>query len=352
MTNIIDPIIEKSNAMPGIRAGCAIVAFDGSHARLIGGSGPKVAPSSPDALPEPVRAQPPEVAAGPPDSEPIFNTSSVWGGRLNVFGKKALGVGASIAVVGGRHLTTALKQSSIGATLLGPPERYFLVDIGSKSGEFSFDADSGSAGIPFRITLTFSVRVIDAARVVELGVSDLVAYHMNTVSALIRSRAIDFRAEEFEAARSAFMALIRSGFRDEAVDVSGMSLRMTADERSQQFLRTASEEHLRTRAIGVEQRIGTAQRESVSEALSTPEKILAAWLATKDDRYRVIYEGRIAAAARNQDERMQLLRLALENKLIEPHDLHERFPDLAQTLLQDMAKLGGSAPQIGPVDRS
>jgi hypothetical protein len=332
LNDAFDPILIESDKLPAIQAGTVVVVAEGGQLRLFT-----------DETDLSRWRQPPEVLAPPAADQPIFEQTSPVVRKLSIFTRRAADVGARLASAGAKQAVRALKQTDVGARLLWSGERYFLVYIGRKTGEIGFEADSASSGISFRMTVSFEARVIDAVEAVAQGIRDLCGHHANTIRARAREAARQYSAQELDAARNAVSKAFAQGVRDLAVEVCGVSARITVDQRAVDLLRTVSEEDLRIQAINAQSRTQRAQRDNELQDLRSPEKVLAAWLSTHDERYRKIYEGMITAQSRNRDEKTQLLKLAIEKGLIEPHDVWSRFPDFADSVL---SVVGNALPTI------
>ncbi|MCF4127617.1 hypothetical protein [Methylobacterium sp. SyP6R] len=334
MISAFDPIVADGDAKPAIRPGTVIVAYDGARARVLGAA-------------RPAPQQPPTATTAAP-RESVFNAENRVVATLTPFMRKAAEVGAGAARAGGQQVASAFRQSSLGTRLLGGGERYFLVDVGRKAAELTWEVDSASPGISFRVTLSFEARVEDAAAVVRNGIRDIVGYHAASLIRAVRDIAAAIPAWEMDKVRDRLRGALAHGMTDGIVSVSSISCRVVSDEKALDLMRRSSEADLHIQAIGAETRVGRARRDGVLDTLRSPREVLAAWIATKDETYRAVYLDMVADAARTRDEQIKMLTFAMEKGIIEAHEIQVRYPQLAEQVIASLANRIGKPDAASP----
>ena len=93
------------------------------------------------------------------------------------------------------------------------------------------------------------------------------------------------------------------------------------------------EEELRAAAVRSRANVDASARKDTKDVLLSPDEVLAQVLATKDQAYREALQLRLEQAATEQQRRLEIMKALIDNKKIEPHDFHEKFPDFVNDLL-------------------
>lgn len=341
MISSFDPIVAEGDGKPAIRPGTVIVAYDGARTRVLGAARP-----APQQLPPPSAT-----AATAAPREAVFNAENRVVAALTPFMRKAAEAGAGAARVGGQQVASAFRQTPLGARLFGG-ERFFLVDVGRKSAELTWEVDSASPGMSFRVTLSFEARVEDPAAVVRNGIRDIVGYHGASLIRAVRDIAAAIPARDMDKVRERLRDALAPGVADGIVAVSSISCRVVSDEKALDLMRQSSEADLHIQAIGAQTRVDQAKRDGVRDVLGSPGEVLAAWIATKDETYRAVYLDMVADAARTRDEQIKLLTLALDRGIIEVHEIQMRYPQLAEHVIGSLASTIGKPGAALPGSKS
>jgi hypothetical protein len=243
------------------------------------------------------------------------------------------------AMRGSAKLFAAAQQSSFGRKYLGGHARaFFLVDVSRRTIADEFALPTREGTLYFKAEVTCDVKIIDPVRAVADGITD-VCRHLATELRLRLARvAAGHSARELAEAQNRMQALFDRPVMalnpiDPAILLERALVATQLDTEAQKWLREKEVSGLRRGAVEAAGDVEATGRRLAMEASESFDSLLAQWLATGDDRFRVAMEHRISVLHAGDERRRSWAELLVGKGVIEAHDLHARYPDLVDRVL-------------------
>jgi hypothetical protein len=256
----------------------------------------------------------------------------------------AVGSKGAVCLTDGGRLT-------LGERWFGGYKQFYLVDTSQRELTLTYSVASRRPTLKFDMTVVLVVRVIDPRGAVERGITNLEALFNTSILRAAAAVASKYDVQDSINAKMAVEGRLGVLPIDPAIEIVNVFVDLKPDKDAEQMIRSAEEEDIKRESIAAQGRIDGAGRDIAKDILSSPDDILAQLLTTKDDHYRAALNLRLEQAATEQQRRFEIMKALIDNKIIEPHDIHQRFPGFLDDVFQAMSpKLPKGSPGPLPIE--
>lgn len=237
----------------------------------------------------------------------------------------------------GKSLFKGAQGTSFGRRFLGGMAReYYQVDVARRTVSDEFPLATREGAVQFVVNVTLEVRIDDPAAAVAEGVTDVRARLGTALRQRLARVARKHSSIELAAAQASLQASLEAEASklDDIVRVDLAHVSVRVDAKAAEMVREVSEEDLRRVVISSRGAISEQARREQMAATRSPADLVAQWLHSKDDRYKLLLEEMIGQRRHDQTQQIEILKMMMENKIIEDIDVHRRFPDLVDRVLR------------------
>ncbi|MCF4127616.1 hypothetical protein [Methylobacterium sp. SyP6R] len=249
----------------------------------------------------------------------------------------AAGAKGIVALTGGARLTW-------GERMFGGYSSYYHVDVRPQAVDLpKVRCASVRAGIDFDVAVQLTVKIVDPARAVSEGLGDPARFLAQRVRRIAEDRALRADVSHAAEAKRAIETDLRALAVDPAIGVIDATADVRPDANAMTLLRRIAEETLVREADAAEARINKARREEIVRLLDSPDELLAQTLVTKDENFRAALNMKLEQFAGDRQRQIDFLKLLIDIKVIEPHDLHERYGGLIEAAIGALRPPGSLA---------
>jgi hypothetical protein len=349
MIQTYNPIQGPFDSAPKKAPGTVIVVLDSRGVSLHASesAAKRPPPLAPAAAAPAQSAQPSALSSGGPSTGPLTPEAAERLGRLS---RAALTEGSKLAVWGSKKLLEGAQRTSWGAKLFGSSDRsFYLVDISRRPFEDEFELASKDSTLYFTVTVNCDVQVSDPCGIVHGGITDIRSHFNTRLKRLLGKIASDHTVQDLAGSRAAMQAELDAQLGpgrtfDPLIAICEITLDVRTDETAAAFLRTKQQAILEIDAIDARGGVDAKARKVASEAMQSPETMLAQWLQSKQPEHREAYERMVQKAATKEERRWVALKFLLDEGVIERQDIYNRFPDFAEFM--SLASTPATAPSL------
>jgi hypothetical protein len=233
--------------------------------------------------------------------------------------------GRVVVAKGKRGYRTFLddKGPTLGERMFGGFDKYYLVDVSEKEVTDTFDAASKKGALPFKLTIEYHITIerTSADKIVQDAIRDLSKVFRDTLHRHLNAAARQCDINDLNAARAKLEeALENFKSTDERFKFRAGIVEVALDEDTTKKVRTIDSEELDKARGSAAARVADQEIERQRLLLQSGEKLLAAYQATGEQKYRDALEFIVAKSDRSRAERRDLLRQLIDAKIAEGMD--------------------------------
>ena len=247
---------------------------------------------------------------------------------------------------------SALK--GIWRSLAAGRREYFVVDVARHRMSDQFTIPTKEGSVHFIVALRCDVRISDPLGAVAEGVTDVRAYLATALEKRLARVARRYSAIDLATAQRDLQATMDTeiaGGIDPIVRIETVHLDVGLDVAARKLHREASEAGLHREAIRARGKVNEEARAVEMAATGTPQHLIAQWLHTKDDAYRVALQLMVDGHRHDAARQVEILKMMMDAKVIEDIDFHRRYPDLIDRVLRSAVPgVPGATPLPSPAD--
>lgn len=258
--------------------------------------------------------------------------------------------GCAIVAAGSKGVVTLGSGVRLtwGERLFGGYSAFYYVDISSNVYSDTFKCSSLEGAIEFEIDVRIDYQVTNPARVVTAGITEPGRIFASALRSKVSAVAAGFSIQQTVDAKRVIDAAISAMKVDPAITIIAASSTVRADAAAAVHLRKIAEEKLRQASLGVDHSLNKLNRDQILAILESPDKILAHRLATNDPAFQEALTFKLNEMRGNWKQQVELLEMLVNAKVIEPHDLHDKYGPLVNAALSALAgpKIGTEQPPL------
>jgi hypothetical protein len=235
----------------------------------------------------------------------------------------------TVALLGGPQLTW-------GERTFGGYNTFYNVSVATQLVSFSFKAPSNQSAIEFDVVAELAAKIVDPAAAVTRDISDLDALFSASVRRVARALSEKHSITDLPKARSEIEQALRTLEGDAAVAVVDATVELNPDAAAQALLRSVAEEELVVSAGAARGRIEAARRTEIVALLDNPDALLAQSIVTKDPTFKEALNFKLQQLSENREQQYNILKMMIENNVIEPHDIHSQYDELVKSIISSL----------------
>ena len=263
--------------------------------------------------------------------------------HVTVFGKEAL--------KGYKKMFSDAQTTTFGRKWLGgKTQDFYLVDISRRPVSDIIIVPSKVSTLKFELDVQADVEVIDPLRAVEKGVTDVWVYFATVLQRWLGSIAADYLPTQLSNLTAKINSAVdvevakHDAFGTSIISVQRVSVTAGLDKVAQAYVREAEEADIKKEALDRRGEVEVRARKLQHAASQSTDELMAQWLQTKEPIYKEAMEMKIATLNQKDAQRVELMKLMLDKKMIADHDVHEKYPDLVERLFHQALPPAPASP--------
>ena len=261
--------------------------------------------------------------------------------------------GKSLVVAGPRGMVPLVSGARMtwGERLFGGYKTFFLVDTSVKLATFDLTSTSAKSAMDFDVKITLNFQINDPLKAVEQNLSDPRTILLAPLQRVSDEQARGFGVDKAPEARQAIQEAVRALRIEAPIAIVDVAVVVKPDAKARDLMRRVDEEHLVRAATTTEANLDREKRGHTKEILNSPDELMAQYLITRDEIYRQAFLQQVEAAQLDKTKQLELLRLAFEKGVIEPHEMRGRFDSIIEDvigMMPSLIKAPAALPVAGP----
>lgn len=234
----------------------------------------------------------------------------------------------------------ANRRSAIADFLLGALPEYYRVDVSRHTIRDERRAQLADPGVYVVVYFEYRATVTNPEQVVALGVRDVREYLSDKFYVAIDARARKGTLkDELAGLRGALEDLFKMRPTDQLINVDSITFDLGLEGAPGRALAKLSEESIREKEIRAQGRLDAVERANLVTIISNDELLLAEVMRSDDKRVQELLRLRMEQRNIGFQQNLSLFKVALEQGILEPHQIKRDFPSFFDALTKIMPGL-------------
>lgn len=321
-----NPISESFESKPSLRPGTVVVSFKNGSASVIEMNQESIVTSWITWISK---------------TAPIYLTGSLiiliaffW--FLGLVGSILIIVG----ILGALSYLVINRDSPISQTILGSQAKYYLVDISRKTIMDERRVQLSDPGVYVIIHFEYRVKVLSPDGVVAEGIKDIREYLSDKFYLEIDKIASrGTLKDKLSSLRSDLESLFNNKISDNLLEVTSATFDVRLEGAPANAIAKLSEANIKRQEIIMQGELDAVERETLQYVISDDSLLLAEVMRSDDKKARELLNIRMNQKEISFSQNLELFKAALENGVLEAHQIKRDYPDFFTSLTNSMPGL-------------
>jgi hypothetical protein len=232
------------------------------------------------------------------------------------------------------------RREPVVVQLLGALPEYYRVDVSRHTVRDERRTQLADAGVYVVVNFEYRAKVTNPEQVVERGVRDVREYLSDRFYVEIDARARKGTLrDELAKLRDTLEDFFKKPPTDELISVNSITFDLSVEGAPGRALAKLSEESIRKKEIEAQGRLDTAERDNLVTVISNDELLLAEVMRSDDKRVQELIKLRMEQQNIGFQRNLSLFKVALEEGILEAHQIRRDYPDFFKALTTTMPGL-------------
>lgn len=321
-----NPISDAFDSKPPLRPGTVVVSFKNGTATKVEAN----QESAISSLIERIKSTPPGYLIG------ILIALIIFFWFIGLAGSIFLVLG----LIGFIFFIITNKTSPISQSIMGSQAEYYLVDISRKIIIDERRAQLSDPGVYVIVHFEYRVKVISPAGVVSEGISDVREYLSDKFYLEIDKIASNGKLEDkLSSLRKDLENLFSNKISDNLLEISSATFDVRLEGAPASAIAKLSEANIKKQEIMMQSDLDSVERETLQYIINNDSLLLAEVMRSDDEKARELLNIRMNQKEISFSQNLELFKAALENGVLEAHQIKRDYPDFFANLTNSMPGL-------------